>query len=196
MTPPSSLTASYPTDYWRKPPSTNVHNAPTFLRQVDSLNFHRARVTVSADWVRLYDQGGLFVEFPPRDDHHHSQGEGQGEYKRFWLKTGIEFYNDIPNLSTVSAHFPPELINRLDSLTVFNKLARPAILEVVDLRLRDVAGRLARERRVRMEVGEEARKWLAERGYSDVYGARAIARVVRTEVLFPLAQKLLSGTIR
>ena len=54
--------------------------------------------------MRLYDQGGLFVEFPPRDDqHHHSQGEGQGEYKRFWLKTGIEFYNDIPNLSTVSA---------------------------------------------------------------------------------------------
>ena len=61
-------------------------------------------------------------------------------------------------LSTVSAHFPPELINRLDSLTVFNKLSRPAILEVVDLRLRDVAERLARERRVRMEVGEEARR--------------------------------------
>jgi ATP-dependent Clp protease ATP-binding subunit ClpB len=47
-----------------------------------------------------------------------------------------------------------------------------------------------------MEVDNDARQWLADRGYSDVYGARAIARVVRTEVLFPLAQKLLNGTIR
>jgi ATP-dependent Clp protease ATP-binding subunit ClpB len=47
-----------------------------------------------------------------------------------------------------------------------------------------------------MEVDPMAHQWLAKEGYSDVYGARAIARVVRTDVLFPLAQKLLRGTIR
>lgn len=92
-------------------------------------------------------------------------------------------------------YFPPELLNRLDSILVFNKLSKPSILKVVDLRLRDVADRL-KHRRIVLDVDRTAREWLASRGYSDLYGARAIARVVRTDVLFPLARKLLRGTIR
>ena len=87
------------------------------------------------------------------------------------------------------------LKNRLDAMLVFNKLSRESVLQVVDLRLKDVSERLA-HRRIRIDVDQGARDWLASKGYSDVYGARAIARVVRTEVLFPLAQKLLRGTIR
>ena len=92
-------------------------------------------------------------------------------------------------------YFPPELLNRLDSIMVFNKLSRSSILKVVSLRLRDVADRL-KHRRISLDVDDAARQWLANHGYSDMYGARAIARVVRTDVLFPLAQKLLRGTIR
>lgn len=88
----STLTAKAPTDYWRKPPSLDVGNAPTYLKELHSTEFQRARVTISADWVRLYDQGGIFVEFP-----------GSAGDKRFWLKSGIEYYNDRPNLSTVAA---------------------------------------------------------------------------------------------
>ena len=92
-------------------------------------------------------------------------------------------------------HFPPELLNRLDATVVFNKLSRESILSVVDLRLADVASRV-KDRRMILDIDEGVRQWLADRGYSNVYGARAIARVVRSEVLFPLAQKLLNGTIR
>ena len=98
-------------------------------------------------------------------------------------------------LERTAEYFPPELLNRLDSMLVFNKLSRASILQVVDLRLRDVAERL-QNRRITIDVDEKAREWLADQGYSDVYGARAIARVVRTKVLFPLAQKMLKGTIR
>ncbi|KAL4241664.1 ATP-dependent Clp protease/Chaperone ClpA/ClpB [Abortiporus biennis] len=91
--------------------------------------------------------------------------------------------------------FPPELLNRMDSMLVFNKLSKESILEVVTLRLNDVASRL-KHRRITIDVDDAARNWLANEGYSDIYGARAIARVVRTKVLFPLAQKLLNGTIR
>lgn len=70
-----------------------------------------------------------------------------------------------------------------------------SILQVVDLRLKDVAGRL-RDRRIVLDVDDGARNVLAKQGYSQVYGAWAIARVVRTDVLFPLAQKLLKGTMR
>jgi len=78
---------------------------------------------------------------------------------------------------------------------VFNKLSRSSILKVVSLRLRDVQDRL-KNRRIALDVDDAARQWLANHGYSDLYGARAIARVVRTDVLFPLAQKLLRGTVR
>ncbi|OCB86022.1 hypothetical protein A7U60_g6919 [Sanghuangporus baumii] len=98
-------------------------------------------------------------------------------------------------LALTQEYFPPELLNRLDATLVFNKLSRESILGVVDLRLRDVGERI-RDRRMALDVDSAAQQWLADRGYSDLYGARAIARVVRTEVLFPLAQKLLAGTIR
>ncbi len=98
-------------------------------------------------------------------------------------------------MERTAEYFPPELLNRLDSITVFNKLSRASILKVVDLRLEDVAAHV-RERRISLDVDEGARVWLAEKGYSEVYGARAIARVVRTEVLFPLARKMLEGTVR
>ncbi|EPS94892.1 hypothetical protein FOMPIDRAFT_1033139 [Fomitopsis schrenkii] len=98
-------------------------------------------------------------------------------------------------LQRTSEYFPPELLNRLDSMLVFNKLSKESILQVVELRLNDVAERL-KGRRVTLDVDDAARDWLAEQGYSEIYGARAIARVVRTKVLFPLAQKLLNGTIR
>lgn len=98
-------------------------------------------------------------------------------------------------LERTSSYFPPELLNRLDTMLVFNKLSRQSILQVVSLRLNDVADRL-KHRRITLDVDGDAREWLAKQGYSEVYGARAIARVVRTDVLFPLAQKLLRGTIR
>ncbi|KAG6832102.1 hypothetical protein H0H93_013587, partial [Arthromyces matolae] len=98
-------------------------------------------------------------------------------------------------LERVSEHFPPELLNRLDSMLVFNKLSPKSILQVVSLRLKDVADRLS-GRRITLDIDDQGRDWLAKQGYSQVYGARAIARVVRTDVLFPLAQKLLRGTIR
>ncbi|KIJ65353.1 hypothetical protein HYDPIDRAFT_130437 [Hydnomerulius pinastri MD-312] len=98
-------------------------------------------------------------------------------------------------MERTSEYFPPELLNRLDSILVFNKLSRNSILDIVSLRLNDVADRL-KDRRITLDVDEVARNWLVKKGYSEVYGARAIARVVRTDVLFPLAQKLLKGTIR
>jgi ATP-dependent Clp protease ATP-binding subunit ClpB len=98
-------------------------------------------------------------------------------------------------LNRVAETFPPELINRLDSQVVFNKLSRESIMAIVGLRLNDVAERL-KDRRITLEVSDSAKEWLASEGWSDEYGARAVARVVRTELMYPLAKKLLAGTIR
>ena len=80
-------------------------------------------------------------------------------------------------------------------MLVFNWLRRESILGVVDLQLADVAARLM-QRLIKLDVDDAARVSLAQEGFSGLYDARSIARVVRTEVLSPLAQKLLEGMMR
>jgi len=111
-------------------------------------------------------------------------------------KTGTvtsEVRNEV--MERTQEYFLPELLNRLDMILVFNKLSHESILAVDSLRLDDVAHRL-KNRRISLDVDGASKDWLAQHGYSEIYGARAIARVVRTDVLFPLARKLLRGTIR
>ncbi|KAL5523966.1 hypothetical protein ACEPAG_8139 [Sanghuangporus baumii] len=86
------LRAKAVTDYWRKPPSRDVSDAPKHTLQLSSDAFHKATVTVSASWTRLYDQGGLLILLPT------STGG-----KRFWVKAGIELAGGRPNLSVVTA---------------------------------------------------------------------------------------------
>lgn len=97
--PPSSLesfTLHAPpvTDLWRKPAVTYVEsdNAPSLVTSTTTHAFRAAEVTVSAAWTRLYDQGGLVLIAPASGPHQ----------KSAWVKTGIEFYNGKPNLSTVA----------------------------------------------------------------------------------------------
>ena len=63
-------------------------------------------------------------------------------------------------MECTSEYFPPELLNWLDSILVFNKLPRESILKVVDLRLQDVAIRF-KNRRIVMDVDAASKDWLA-----------------------------------
>ena len=95
-------------------------------------------------------------------------------------------------MECTSEYFPPELLNWLDSILIFNKLPQESILKVMDLRLQDVAIWL-KNRRIVMDVDAASKDWLACHGYSEVYGARAIARVVCSDVLFPVGSEVASG---
>ncbi|KAF9530391.1 hypothetical protein CPB83DRAFT_850836 [Crepidotus variabilis] len=89
---PVKIRAAPISDLWRKPPNTDVDNAPTVLISVP-LNlhkFHSAKVTVSANWNTQYDQGGLVLFIPDEDTTK-------------WVKTGIEFVSGAPKVSTVAA---------------------------------------------------------------------------------------------
>jgi ATP-dependent Clp protease ATP-binding subunit ClpB len=98
-------------------------------------------------------------------------------------------------LRSVGTFFRPELINRLDELLIFNKLPPSIILDIVSLRLNELRGRLA-PRRVKLEVGDEALAWLAKKGYSEKFGARAVSRIVRDKIITRVASRLLEGAIR
>ena len=88
------LTAPPNCDIWRKPPSTSDFNAPFPLRSFPLSSFRAARVTIQAQWSTKFDQGGLLLILPGEN--------GLDRKERRWIKTGVEFFNGRPNLSTVA----------------------------------------------------------------------------------------------
>ncbi|KAK1836566.1 hypothetical protein QBC39DRAFT_338414 [Podospora conica] len=102
-TPTFTITAAPSTDIWRKPPSTDVYNAPTatppsLITTGPLPSFLSARATFSFPWRHQYDQAGLLLAFhpPPSSPARTSPSPAR------WIKTGVEFYNSRPMLSTVS----------------------------------------------------------------------------------------------
>lgn len=79
------------TNLWRKPPITDIDNAPTFLipTPINIHKFRSARVTVSADWSTPHDQGGLVLFILDEDNIK-------------WVKTGIECAEGEPQVGTVA----------------------------------------------------------------------------------------------
>jgi len=88
--------------------------------------------------------------------------------------------------------FRPELLNRIDDVIIFHPLAEEHLRSIVDLLIREVERRLA-ERDIRLEISEEAKAWLAHRGYDPVYGARPLRRAIQRHVENPVSTKILQG---
>ena len=92
-------------------------------------------------------------------------------------------------------HFRPEFLNRIDEIVVFANLTQKDIRRIVDVQLRQLNERL-REKQITLEVSEEAKRYLAERGYDPAYGARPLKRLMQTAVMDPLARELIEGRIK
>ena len=98
-------------------------------------------------------------------------------------------------LATVRTHFKPEFLNRLDDIVVFASLTGLELKSIVDIQLARLATRLT-ERRLRLDVTEPAKEWLASNGYDPIYGARPLRRLVQTAIGDQLARLLLAGDVR
>ncbi|KAL2752724.1 hypothetical protein ACRALDRAFT_1065782 [Sodiomyces alcalophilus JCM 7366] len=93
--------------------------------------------------------------------------------------------------------FLPEFLNRINSIVIFNRLTRREIRNIVDLRLAEVQRRLEdNDRKVIIDVSEEAKDFLGNAGYSPAYGARPLQRLIEKEVLNRLAILILRGQVR
>ena len=88
--------------------------------------------------------------------------------------------------------FKPEFLNRIDSTVVFRSLTKENIRSIVDLELRKVERQLA-AKGVSMEVTIEAKDWLGEKGYDQVFGARPLRRVIQDNIEDKLSEMLLAG---
>jgi ATP-dependent Clp protease ATP-binding subunit ClpB len=98
-------------------------------------------------------------------------------------------------MDVVRRHFRPEFLNRLDEIILFHRLTRTDMAQIVDIQLARLR-RMLDERKIRLELSESARAWLAEAGYDPVYGARPLKRVIQRNLQDPLATRLLEGRIK
>jgi ATP-dependent Clp protease ATP-binding subunit ClpB len=89
-------------------------------------------------------------------------------------------------------HFRPEFLNRIDEVIIFQALSREQIKEIVELQVQALARRLT-QRQLSIELTDEAKELLAEKGWDPVYGARPLKRAIQREVLDPLAMRVLQG---
>jgi ATP-dependent Clp protease ATP-binding subunit ClpA len=94
----------------------------------------------------------------------------------------------------VKKMFTPEFRNRLDAIVPFAYLPPAVVSRVVDKFILQLELQLA-DRGVHIELDDEARKWLTDRGYDKLYGARPMARLVQEKIKQPLAEELLFGKL-
>jgi ATP-dependent Clp protease ATP-binding subunit ClpA len=94
----------------------------------------------------------------------------------------------------VKKMFTPEFRNRLDAIVPFSYLPPAVVARVVDKFILQLELQLA-DRGVHIDLDDEARAWLTERGYDKLYGARPMSRLVQEKIKQPLAEELLFGKL-
>jgi ATP-dependent Clp protease ATP-binding subunit ClpA len=109
------------------------------------------------------------------------------------LGFGREQRHDEDN-DAINRMFAPEFRNRLDAIIKFASLGPESMGRVVDKFVAELEVQLA-DRKVFIELTDGARRWLAEKGYDKLFGARPLARVIQEYVKKPLAEEVLFGKL-
>ncbi len=98
-------------------------------------------------------------------------------------------------MAELKTKFRPEFLNRIDEIILFHRLKREQMAAIVDIQVARLQKLLA-ERKLTLVLDEQARTWLANRGYDPTYGARPLKRVIQKSVQDPLAEQILAGRIK
>ncbi len=95
-------------------------------------------------------------------------------------------------MEALQAHFPPEFLNRIDDLIIFERLGIDELKKIVRLELAQLSTRFV-EKQMTLTLTDTAETELVERGFDEVYGARPLRRTIERHILNPLAIQMLEG---
>ena len=112
-------------------------------------------------------------------------------------RTMIGFGTDVAtgnSRNAIDRMFSPEFRNRLSAIIEFAGLGPEIIARVVDKFVSELAERLAAQK-VKLEISEAAKQWLAKKGYDPRFGARPLGRLIESEVARALADQVLFGAL-
>ncbi len=111
------------------------------------------------------------------------------------LRAGDKEYSRSVIQKALNKRFAPEFINRIDEIINFDQLGLDAIVNIVDLELKQIIKRVE-ELGYSIDVTPEAKKYLAEKGYDIQYGARPLKRALQTYVEDEISELLLCGSLK
>jgi ATP-dependent Clp protease ATP-binding subunit ClpC len=105
-------------------------------------------------------------------------------------------YDDMKNkvMGELKKVFRPELLNRIDEVIVFHKLTKEEILSIVDIQMKRVREQMATHD-VAIELTDEAKELLVEKGYDPAMGARPLRRAIQRVIEDPLADFVLGRSL-
>ncbi|QDZ01508.1 ATP-dependent chaperone ClpB [Nitratireductor mangrovi] len=98
-------------------------------------------------------------------------------------------------MAVVKASVKPEFYNRIDEIVLFHRLRRQDMGAIVSIQLARLEKLLA-DRKITLDLDDNAIQWLADKGYDPAYGARPLKRVMQKQLQDPLAEKILNGDVR
>jgi ATP-dependent Clp protease ATP-binding subunit ClpA len=111
----------------------------------------------------------------------------------FTAKEGVDFgETERRARDALERTFRPEFLNRVDEIIVFHPLGKEDVLEIVDIMLKRLNKHLESQR-VRIEVRDAAKDFIAEEGYDPKFGARPLARAIRRHIENPLSSCIIGG---
>jgi ATP-dependent Clp protease ATP-binding subunit ClpA len=145
------------------------------------------------DYGKLTDNNGKTVDFR-NIILIMTTNAGASDMSRPVMGFGNQVQRQGDDDEAIKRLFTPEFRNRLDAVIPFRGLTPAIIRNVVDKFVKELGAQLA-DKRVAIELDEEARLWLAEKGYDPLYGARPLARVIQEKIKRPLADELLFGRL-
>ena len=95
---------------------------------------------------------------------------------------------------SINRTFSPEFRNRIDSIIHFNHLSKKVVLSIVDKFIIEIEAQLE-DKGVSLSIDKDAKEYLANEGYDEVYGARELGRVIQEKVKKPMAEELIFGKL-
>ncbi len=93
------------------------------------------------------------------------------------------------------ATFKPEFLNRIDEIVTFNTLGPEEIKKIVEIQVR-LLGKRLQNKQITLNLTDEAKEFLARKGFDPVYGARPLKRTIQHLILDPLSMKILDGSTK
>ncbi len=118
-----------------------------------------------------------------------------------YLLGGIDESGEIPDrvretvLSELHRHFRPEFLNRVDETVLFRPLKKDDVIKIIDLALSDIQKRL-NERRIGLNVTQEAKSLIADNSYTPVYGARPVKRYLQKIIETQIGRLIIGGELK
>ncbi|MDD5016712.1 MAG: ATP-dependent chaperone ClpB [Eubacteriales bacterium] len=117
-----------------------------------------------------------------------------------YLLSGIDETGEIDDsvrvrvLGDLNLHFRPEFLNRVDDIVLFRALGKDDIIKIIGLSLSEIQKRLD-DRRITMNVTDEAKSLIADRAYTPVYGARPVKRYLQRTIETEIGRRIIGGAL-